>query len=127
MLSISIVDAGRALLGVPDGVPLGVDCVLLVPTRDFLDDDRGVILLLRKAFTGVDKSSLAPVFAFGVLPVSLRSGRRGWGVFVGVAEAASLGVMGDFTVLFDARVGISGRPLLALYLSVGILRCLVVV
>ena len=92
-----------------------------MPTRDFLDDERGVTLLLRKVLTGV-KSSLATKSPFGVFPVSLLSGRRGREVFVEVADAARRGVMGVFAVLFVARVGIKGRLLLTLYLSVGILN-----
>ena len=92
-----------------------------MPTRDFLDDERGVTLLLRKVLTGV-KSSLATGSPFGVFPVSLLSGRRGREVFVEVADAARRGVMGVFAVLFVARVGIKGRLLLTLYLSVGILN-----
>jgi hypothetical protein len=93
-----------------------------VPTRDFLDDERGVTLLLRNVLTGVVKSSLATESPFGVFPVSLLSGRRGREVFVEVADAARRGVMGVFAVLFVARVGIKGRLLLTLYLSVGILN-----
>ena len=58
------------LQGVLVGVAFGVDCPLCVPTRDFLDEDRGVTLSLRKAFTGVDKSSR---LALGLFLVSLRS------------------------------------------------------
>ena len=92
-----------------------------MPARDFLDDERGVTLLLRKVLTGV-MSSLATESPFGVFPVSLLSSRRGREVFVDVADAARRGVMGVFTVLFVARVGIKGRLLLTLYLSVGILN-----
>lgn len=52
-----MVDEGRVLLGVPEGVVVGVDCVLPTPTRDFLDEERGVMLLLRNDLTGVDRSS----------------------------------------------------------------------
>jgi hypothetical protein len=77
--SKSTVDVGRVAVGVLDGVPLGVDCALLVPTRDFLDEERGVILLLRKALTGVERSSRGVALARGVLPgASPRSGRRVW-------------------------------------------------
>lgn len=93
-----------------------------MPTRDFLDDERGVTLLLRKVLTGVVKSSPATESPFGVFPVSLLSGRGGREVFVEVADAARRGVMGVFAVLFVARVGIKGRLLLTLCLSVGILN-----
>jgi hypothetical protein len=52
----STVEVGREVLGVLLGVPLGVDDALSKPTRDFLDEERGVILLFRKAFTGVTSS-----------------------------------------------------------------------
>lgn len=72
----SIVEAGRETLGVLDGVTLGVELLLLTPTRDFLEDERGVMLLLRKALTGVWSSGGA-VFARGVLPTLLRGVRVG--------------------------------------------------
>ena len=71
----SIVEAGRVLLGVTEGVELGVELVLLTPTRDFLDDDRGVILSFRKALTGVMSSCRAEAGARGVLVALLRAVR----------------------------------------------------
>ena len=59
----SMVEAGLELLGVPFGVPVGVDEAL--STRDFLEDDLGVILELKKAFTGVDMSSIKPARVTG--------------------------------------------------------------
>jgi hypothetical protein len=94
--------------GVPVGVPVGVVCVL--STLDFLEPDLGVILLFKKAETGVDKSSLDPTG--GVLLLSGRAVLRVKGVeAVKGADPATLGVKG---VLFDVfvaealRVGISG-------------------
>jgi hypothetical protein len=45
-------EVGREVVG----VLLGVDVVLSTPTRDFLDEERGVMLLLRNGFTGVTSS-----------------------------------------------------------------------
>lgn len=47
-------EVGRELLGVPLGVPLGVDDAL--STLAFLALDRGVILEFKKALTGVSTS-----------------------------------------------------------------------
>lgn len=49
-------DVGREDVGVWVGVPFGVEEELSTPMRDFLDDERGVTLLLRNAFTGVTSS-----------------------------------------------------------------------
>ena len=102
----SFVDGGA---GVPLGVPVGVVCVL--STLDFLDPDRGVILLLKKAETGVDRSSLED--AKGGVLSSGRAPRRPKGVEAGVgAEPATLGVNGIRCAVFVAealRVGIDGR------------------
>jgi len=99
------------------GVPLsGVDWAL--STLDFREDDRGVTLLLRKAWTGVENCSLEVV-------VDAEPARSLWvdlRLNVGVAAAASFGVTGDFTVRFDARVGFNGRfALFAPALSQGML------
>jgi hypothetical protein len=86
------------------GVPVGVVFVLL--TLIFLCPDLGVILLLRKAETGVGGSSLE---LFGVL---LRGPRRESGVAAAVgAEPATRGVNGGrFDTLAEAlSVGIRGR------------------
>lgn len=92
------------------GVPVGVVCVL--STLDFLDPDRGVTLLFKKAETGVDSSSLADATG-GVLRLSERAPRRPKGVeAVGGAEPATLGVNGVRLAVFAVealRVGISGR------------------
>jgi hypothetical protein len=58
------------------GVPLGVDEALSTPTRDFLDEERGVMLLLRKALTGVTSSSTV-VLALGVVALLVRAVRLG--------------------------------------------------
>lgn len=114
----------------PSGVPLyasldvvlGVEIILL--TRDFLEDDRGVTLLpSRNALTGVDKSAFEP----GVtLPDAALFAAERWesGVLGDAALAANLGVKGDFARRFAARVGINGRPaVLALGFSEGMLSC----
>jgi hypothetical protein len=61
----STMEFGLVAVGVPLGVGFGVVSVVL----DLLEDDRGVMLLLIRAFTGVDKSSLvAPLLiVLGVL------------------------------------------------------------
>lgn len=115
LLLMSRVEAGRGLNGVPVGVPLGV----VLPARDFLEEERGVTLLLRKLFTGVDRSSRGP--PLGVVLASLLSDLRDIGVVEGIADAASRGVTGDFAVRFVASAGINGLLMLVvLYLSAGI-------
>jgi hypothetical protein len=100
--------------GVPVGVPVGV--VFVLSTLDFLDPDLGVILLFKKADTGVDRSSLDGPTG-GVLLLSERAALRAKGVeAVGGAEPATLGVNGVLFAVFAAealRVGISGRFLLS--------------
>ena len=95
---------------VPVGVPVGVVCVL--STLVFLDPDLGVMLLLKKAETGVDKSSLEDATG-GVAVLSKRAPRRDTGVEVfSGAEPATLGVNGVRLGVFAAealRVGIRGR------------------
>ena len=88
-------------LGVPDGV------VFVLSTRIFLEPDLGVILLFRKADTGVEMSSLD---ALGVF-VFVRGPGRDIGVAAAfVAAPATLGVRGGrFEPLAVAlRVGIRG-------------------
>jgi len=73
-------EVGREEDGVWMGVPLGVDDGLSKPTRDFLDEERGVMLLLRKAFTGVTSPyavELALALALGVVAFAPRSLRPG--------------------------------------------------
>ena len=110
-------------LGVPLGVAVGVE--LELSPLAFLDEERGVILWLRKALTGVEMSSLAP--ALGVrLDSAVPFRRRVGGVDEGV-EPAILGVKGGRVALLAAlRVGINGRGAccwLLLCLSNGILAC----
>ena len=50
-----LVENGLELLGVPLGVPPGVDDGL--SSLDFLDSDRGVMFELKKDLTGVAMSS----------------------------------------------------------------------
>lgn len=87
----------------PFGVPVGV--VLALSTRFFLEPDLGVILLLRKVDTGVEKSSL------GVVIISERGARRDNGVeTAGCVEPATRGVKGCLpAALAEAlRVGMRG-------------------
>jgi hypothetical protein len=104
------VDVGRVLLGVPEGVPLGVLLELLTPTREVLWDERGVTLLLRNVFLGVDTSSCEPALGLGVEPTLLR-GVRVCVALAEVTEAARRGVMGFFAVLVAvvASAGFNGR------------------
>lgn len=75
---------------------------------DFRDEERGVMLVLRNALTGVDMSSLRA--GLGIGSMSGLVGRLV--VLAGVVETASFGVTGVFAVLVEARAGMSGRPLL---------------
>jgi hypothetical protein len=87
-------------------VPLGVEEALSAPTRDFLDDDRGVMLLLRKALTGVTSSTMVELTR-GVVALLVRTGRPGSGaVAVAVEGAASRGVRGVFAVRLLASFGL---------------------
>jgi hypothetical protein len=89
------------------GVPLGVDEALSTPTRDFLDDERGVTLLFRNAFTGVTSSWMV-VLTLGVVALLLRMGRADCAlpvVAVGGAEARR-GVRGVFAVRLLASFGL---------------------
>jgi hypothetical protein len=83
-----------------------------VPTRDFLDEERGVMLLLRKDLMGVDWSSCAGVLARGVLPTLLRTVRAGWALLAEATEGARRGVTGVFAARVLANVGFKGRPVL---------------
>lgn len=93
-----ILSGSLAAVGVPAGVPEGV--VFVLSTRDFLDPDLGVTLMLKKADTGVERSSLD---AAAWLPLSCH---RAEGV-VGAAPA-TLGVNGLPLTGLPAR-GIRGR------------------
>ena len=118
-----MVEVGRELVGVALGVLLGVDDALSTPTRDFLDDERGVTLLFRNALTGVT-STWAVGVALGVFPLLVRTLRLGCeGVAEGgVCATASRGVMGVFAVRLLASVGFSGRGLLWVGRSIGIIH-----
>jgi hypothetical protein len=105
----SIVEAGREVVGVLMGVPLGVDDALSTPTRDFLEDERGVMLLLRNAFTGVTSSTTTELTR-GVVALAVRTFRVGW-VLLGAAVAvegaeARRGVNGVFAVRLLASLGL---------------------
>ena len=119
----STVEPGRELLGVADGVPLGVDDALSTPTRDFRDDERGVTLVLRKALTGVTVSWTAGATR-GVLPTLLRAVRVPGALTVeeAVGATASRGVKGVFAVRVLASVGFSGRGFCRSGRSMGILQ-----
>ena len=114
-------DVGREVVGVALGVLLGVDDALSTPTRDFLDEDRGVTLLLRKGLTGV-LSSRAAVLTLGVDALAPRTVRVPCWVFVeaGVAAAARRGVMGVLAVRLLARVGFNGHDVCGVDRSTGI-------
>lgn len=104
-----MVEAGREVVGVLMGVPLGVDDALSTPTRDFLEDERGVILLLRNAFTGVTSSTTTELTR-GVVALLVRTFRVDWvlvvpGVAVEGAEARR-GVNGVFAVRLLASLGL---------------------
>ncbi len=106
-----MIEVGRDEVGVAPGVLLGVDEALSKPTRDFLDDDRGVMLLLRKGFTGVTSSRTA-VFTLGVVAaLLLRIGRPLCEVFddANVGAPARRGVIGVLAVRLLASAGFSGH------------------
>lgn len=87
-----------------------------VPTRDFLEEERGVMLLFKNGFTGVTLSWVATV-ARETVPLPLR---RAWEAVlvlvvlavaievVVVGTAARRGVKGVFAVRLLASVGFSG-------------------
>ena len=104
-----------------------MDELLLTPTRDFRDDVRGVILLLRNDFTGV-VSSLMGAASLGVIPLALRTGRLVCEVPLAGEEGAraSRGVTGVFAaVRLLASVGFRGRELFGAFRSMGILQVVV--
>lgn len=102
-------EVGREVVGVLMGVPLGVEDALSTPTRDFLEDERGVMLLLRKAFTGVTSSTTTEL-TLGVVALLVRTFRVDC-VLVVFAEAAEgaearRGVNGVFAVRLLASFGL---------------------
>ena len=110
-------DAGREAIGVVEGVPFGVEFAL-PPARAFRAEERGVTLLATKPFTGV-ASSWAGAARRGVVPTALRAGRAA-GVLA--TEGASRGATGVLEVRVVARVGFSGRAVLVVVRSMGMVR-----
>ncbi len=84
---LSTIELGLEFLGVPSGVPVGVDEEL--STLAFLEPDLGVIFELRNALTGVS----IPSFLFGVvIPLcSVRESLLSAGDTVDAGDPASLG------------------------------------
>ncbi len=84
---LSIVECGLECLGVPSGVPVGVDEEL--STLALLEPDLGVIFELRNALTGVSISS----FLLGVVLslTSVRESLLSAGDTVDAGDPASLG------------------------------------
>jgi hypothetical protein len=122
----SAVDPGRELLGVAEGVTLGVDEALSTPTLDFLVEERGVTLLLRNGLTGVTSLYEDAAAALGVVPLLVRVVRvlEELTVEEAVGATASRGVKGVFAaVRVLASVGFSGRGLFRSVRSMGILQC----
>jgi hypothetical protein len=97
----------------------GVEPALLTPTRDFRAEERGVMLLSRKGFTGVVSSCAIVLGGRGVVLTLLRTVRLD---SVLLAEVASRGVRGVFAVRVLASVGFKGLPLFVFRRSVGIVR-----
>lgn len=92
------VDAGRELVGVAPGVPLGVEDVL--PARLILEPERGVTLGLRAPLTGDGESRFGVELwsRLGVGALRVRSGEE-------AGERASRGATYGFTL---ATAGIAG-------------------
>lgn len=106
----SIVEFGLEFLGVPSGVPVGVEDAL--STLAFLELDLGVIFELRNAFTGVSISSVrfgAMKPACSVLESLLSADDT-----VGAGDSASLGRRGPLPANCGEFVSTIGRPLLVL-------------
>lgn len=83
--------------------------MLLLSTRDFLDPDLGVTLLLIKLFAGVVSSSATLGPGDLTVPgVALRAEDLTIGGVAVPDDPASLGVIGDLTLRFVASVGMSG-------------------
>ena len=116
-------EVGREEVGVALGVLLGVDDALSKPTRDFLDDDLGVMLLLRNGLTGVTSSRIT-VFTLGDATLLLRIGRAPCDAFVeaNVGAVARRGVMGVLAVRLLASAGFSGQEVCGVDRSAGILK-----
>ena len=111
---VSIVGFGLEFLGVPSGVPVGVEDAL--STLAFLDPDLGVIFELRNALTGVSMSS----FLLGEMTL-LDSGLESLlsaDDTDGAGDPASLGRRGVLPASCGEFVFAIGRPLLALLFAV---------
>jgi hypothetical protein len=89
------------------GVPLGDEDVLSAPARDFLDEERGVTLLFRNAFTGV-ASSCTVLVTLGVVALLVRTVRVDCELLAVADEgaAASRGVSGVLAVRLLASFGL---------------------
>lgn len=117
-------DEGRELIGVVAGETLGVDELLLTPTRDFRVVVRGVTLVLRRDLA---VSSLTGAASLGVSPLALRRVRLDCEELLEGVEGARArrGVMGVFpfaAVRLLASVGFRGRELFGVVRSMGILQ-----
>lgn len=116
-------DEGRELVGVVPGEALGVEELLLTPTRDFLVVVRGVTLTLR---CDLAASSLTGAASLGATPLALRAVRLVCEELLEGVEGASArrGVTGLFpfaAVRLLASVGFRGRELFGALRSRGIL------
>lgn len=115
------------MIGVVAGEALGVDPLLLTPTRDLRDVVRGVIFALRSDFEEEGVSSLMGAASLGVTPLALRTVRLVCEELVEGVEGARArrGVIGVFPVAavrLLASVGFRGRELLGVFRSMGILQ-----
>jgi hypothetical protein len=113
-------ETGREELGVAAGVPSaeGMEPGLVTLARDFLAEERGVTLLLMKGLVGVTSSGMA-TFARGVLVPATR-GLLLLEALAEASEGARRGATGVFAVRVVAREGFSGREVLVLLRSMGI-------
>lgn len=97
---------------------LGVELGLPKPTRDFLEEERGVTLVFRNDLTGVEKSSCEVPLTRGVTEPAallLRTVRADCEVLPEARLGARRGVTGVFAVRVVASVGLSGRPLVLVF------------
>ena len=110
---VSIVEFGLEFLGVPSGVPVGVDEAL--STLAFLDPDLGVIFVLRNALTGVSISS----FRLGVVLLdSVLESLLSVDDTIGAGDPPSLGRRGVPPTNCGEFVFAIGRPLMVLLFAV---------
>lgn len=101
-----IIEDGRELLGVPLGVPFGVDDAL--STLAFREPDRGVMLELKKALTGV---SIAVVLSLAESPTPSGVPFCTGGDAPDAGDAATFGSKGVLPDHFDEFAIALGRPL----------------